>query len=147
MVDEGGPCPYRQKTLMIASLFLFIIIVSMMYISLYRKRFMKREVKRDMLEIEKTMKGDEIKITIRNESGMDLENAILEDIIPARCKLEPASTDGKRKGDKLTWDIGAIQAGRQIVKRYILRNVTRRPQYLNINFISEEPVKVDIKIG
>jgi hypothetical protein len=99
---------------------LVLIILAILAIIAYRNK--------GELRVTKIKDGEEVVVTVYNNSEKTLKKAVLEDRIVEGSEVDIKTLNVKRRGTRLHLDVGTLMPGRRITLEYKVKNVNVVPK-------------------
>ncbi|MBN2250571.1 MAG: DUF11 domain-containing protein [Candidatus Altiarchaeota archaeon] len=113
----------RREPNWLLILFLFFIVLATAAAFILTRR-------RGGVVVDKTKEGERVTVSVYNNSANELKKCVMEDRIPEGAEVDTSTIHVKRRGTKLTLNIGTLKAGERAALEYRIKNVNMVPKAL-----------------
>jgi hypothetical protein len=113
--------PPQGPNWLLMGLMLVIILIIIIFIASRRK---------GEVVVTKTKEGSKVIVSVYNNSDHDIKKGVIEDRIMDGAEVDIHTLNVRRRGTKLTLDIGTLKPGQKVAMEYKIKNVNVVPKAL-----------------
>jgi len=128
LVIDESLCPLTPIGGGIDWMLLFLIGIALLFIIALIYFSYNYLINRGEVEINKTVDGELIKVTVENNTRRDLRECVLRDAIIDGAEVNVITAGVLRKGEELVWNIGKIPTGGDVVLEYKMKKAGLLPR-------------------